>query len=262
MNDIQSQEKSSKFSDIGEILGILRKRKGIIIWTTIICTVIALFTSVFVISPKYSSSTNILVNQKTSNNANDPNNVNQGQMQAAVQMINTYKDIITSPAILDEVADKIQNDGYTDSASAIKGMISLSNEQNSQVFTVTVKCDNPNKAAVIANTTAKVFKKKIKTIMSVNNVSILSHAQVNPNPISPNVLLNTLISIVIGLVLGIVLAFILNGLDRTVTDESFITDELGLNDLGIISEIPASKVKKLLSHSRGLGRTESRNRRV
>lgn len=93
MNEAESQEKSSKFSDIGEILGILRKRRGVIIWTTIICAVLTFFTSVFVISPKYSSNTDILVNQKANNN-NDQN-ANQGQIQTAVQMINTYKDIIT-----------------------------------------------------------------------------------------------------------------------------------------------------------------------
>lgn len=263
MNDFESQEKSSKFSDIGEILGILRKRKGIIILTTIICTVIALFTSVFMISPQYNSSTDILVNQKASDNVNDPNNANQGQMQTAIQMINTYKSIITSPTILDDVADKIQNDGYRDSSGAIKGMISISSEENSQVFTITVKCDNPNKAATIANTIASVFKKKIKTIMSVNNVSILSKAEVNPNPISPNVPRIVLMGFVIGLVLGLVLAFIANGLDRTINDEKYITETLKLNDLGIISEIPASKVKKLLSASRqSSGRAESRKRRV
>ena len=56
MNEANSQQNSSKFSDIGEILGILRKRKNVIIWTTVICAVLTLFVSLFVITPKYSSS--------------------------------------------------------------------------------------------------------------------------------------------------------------------------------------------------------------
>lgn len=258
MNDIQSQEQTKTINDIREILGILRKRKNIIIWTTVICAVLTLFTSVFIISPKYSSSTNILVNRKIDNQVNA-----QAQLQADVQMISTYKDIITSPNILDSVSTKLRSKGYNLNAEQIKKYISITNQQNSQVFTVTIKCGNPNEAAIIANTIAKTFKNKIKNIMSVNNVSILSKAQVNPNPVSPKIALNTLFGILMGLILGLVLVFIQNALDRTVTDESFITDELGLNELGIISEIPASKVKKLLSRSsRSLGRTESRNRRV
>lgn len=256
MNEANSQQNSSKFSDIGEILGILRKRKNVIIWTTIICAVLTLFVSLFVITPKYSSSTDILVNRKMDNPNGQVND--QGQIQADIQMISTYKDIITSPTILNMVSSRLADEGYRISSDAIRNSISISNQQNSQVFTVAVKAKNPQLAAAMANTIADVFKTKVKKIMSVNNVSILSKAVASSSPVSPKVGLNTIIGIVVGLILGLILAFVANGLDRTITDESFITDDLELNDLGIISEIPASKVKKLISTghiaSRGSGK--------
>lgn len=256
MNEAESQEKTVK-SDIGEILGILKKRRGLIIWTTVICAVLAFFLSVFVISPKYSSSTDILVNRKANNQENA-----QAQIQADVQMISTYKDIITSPTILNTVSDQLSTQGYNMDAADIKNCINISNQQNSQVFTVTVKTKNPNLSALIANTVADVFKKKVKTIMSVNNVSILSKAVANSNPVSPKISLFTLIGLASGMILGLMLAFITNTLDRTITDESFITEELGLNDLGIISEIPASKVKKMLSTNHVASNGSRKKRRV
>ena len=87
MNEADSQRDSLKFSDIGEVLGILRKRKNVIIWTTVICAVLTLFVSLFVITPKYSSSTDILVNRKVDNSREQINA--QGQIQADVQMIST-----------------------------------------------------------------------------------------------------------------------------------------------------------------------------
>lgn len=256
MNEANSQQNSSKFSDIGEILGILRKRKNVIIWTTVICAVFTLFVSLFVITPKYSSSTDILVNRKMDNPNGQVND--QGQIQADIQMISTYKDIITSPTILNTVSSRLADEGYHISSSEIRNSISISNQQNSQVFTVAVKAKNPQLAAAMANTIADVFKTKVKKIMSVNNVSILSKAVASSSPVSPKVGLNTIIGIVVGLILGLILAFIANGLDRTITDESFITEDLELNDLGIINEIPASKVKKLISTghiaSRGSGK--------
>ena len=105
MNEANSQQNSSKFSDIGEILGILRKRKSVIIWTTVICAVLTLFVSLFVITPKYSSSTDILVNRKMDNPNGQVND--QGQIQADIQMISTYKDIITSPTILNTVSSRL-----------------------------------------------------------------------------------------------------------------------------------------------------------
>lgn len=256
MNEANSQQNSSNFLDINKILTVLRKRKKTIIISTLVCAFLMLFMSVFVISPKYSSSTDILVNRKVDNQVNA-----QAQLQADVQMISTYKDIITSPTILNAVSTQLKDQGFNMTPANIKSCISISNQQNSQVFTVTVKAKNPQLAAAIANTTANVFKVKVKKIMSVNNVSILSKAEENPKPVSPKVILNTLIGLIVGCVLGLFLAFIFDSMDRTITDESFITEELGLNDLGIINEIPANKVKRMISSKRIASRG-TRKRRV
>ena len=256
MDESRNQQDSSKFSDLQEFLKVLRKRKKIIAWATVICAFLTLFISFFIVTPKYSSSTDILVNRKM--NTNQADNAPQAQIQADVQMISTYKDIITSPTILNSVSKKMANDGYKTSAGQLKKEISISNQQNSQVFTVTVKTNNPALAADAANTIANVFKDKVIKIMNVNNVTILSKAVENPRPVSPKVLVDTVLGALCGIILGIVLAFIFDGLDRTISDETFITEELGLNELGIISEIPASKVKKLISTghiaSRGSGK--------
>ena len=256
MNEANSQQNSSNFLDINKILAVLRKRKKTIIISTLVCAFLMLFMSVFVISPKYSSSTDILVNRKVDNQVNA-----QAQLQADVQMISTYKDIITSPTILNAVSTQLKNQGFNMTPANIKSCISISNQQNSQVFTVAVKAKNPQLAAAIANTTANVFKVKVKKIMSVNNVSILSKAEENPKPVSPKVVLNTLIGLIVGCVLGLFLAFIFDSMDRTITDESFITEELELNDLGIINEIPANKVKRMISSKRIASRV-TRKRRV
>lgn len=256
MNETNSQQNSSNFLDINKILAVLRKRKKTIIISTLVCAFLMLFMSVFVISPKYSSSTDILVNRKVDNQVNA-----QAQLQADVQMISTYKDIITSPTILNAVSTQLKNQGFNMTPANIKSCISISNQQNSQVFTVAVKAKNPQLAAAIANTTANVFKVKVKKIMSVNNVSILSKAEENPKPVSPKVVLNTLIGLIVGCVLGLFLAFIFDSMDRTITDESFITEELELNDLGIINEIPANKVKRMISSKRIASRG-TRKRRV
>lgn len=256
MNEANSQQNSSNFLDINKILAVLRKRKKTIIISTLVCAFLMLFMSVFVISPKYSSSTDILVNRKVDNQVNA-----QAQLQADVQMISTYKDVITSPTILNAVSKELSKDGYSVSSKELKKEINISNQQNSQVFTITVKGDNPKLAADAANTIAKVFKQKVTKIMNVNNVTILSKAVENTKPVSPKVLLNTIAGIVVGIVLGMILAFTADGLDRTITDESFITEELGLNDLGIINEIPANKVKRMISSKRIASRG-TRKRRV
>lgn len=259
MKDNDLQYESSDCIDIDRLLSILKKRKKIIFITAIIFTFVAFFISMFIISPKYTASSEILVNRKHT----DQNDL-QTQIQTDVQMISTYRDIIVNPIILDDVSKQLTNQNYDINEKDLKNSINILSQQNSQVFTIEVKTDNPKLSAEVANEIAKVFKKKIKKIMSVNNVSILSKAQINETPVSPNVMENTMIGLIIGILVGILLAFIENSLDKTLSDMDFITNKLKINELGIISEIPANQVKKMISHnthSDSLSKIKSSNRK-
>lgn len=112
-----------------------------------------------------------------------------------------------------------------------------------------MKTTDPKQAALIANTTAQTFRNKIKSIMSVNNVSIVSKAAVNPKPVSPRLPMNLAIGFALGLLFGIGFAFLNEALDKTVKDENFF-NEAGLTSLGIVSEIAPGDLKQATINSR------------
>ncbi|QFR68946.1 YveK family protein [Companilactobacillus paralimentarius] len=231
-----------------QIVGILRKHIKAIFGTTIVVTLAAIFVTFFVMTPKYSATTQILVNRKLSE---DMQSAQFQQVQADVQMISTYKDIITSPTVLKDVNKKVSSyPGYPGSMGALKESLSISNSQNSQVFSVTAKSTDAGTAAAIANMTAKVFKKKVVKIMSVNNVSIVSEAETNTKPVSPRKTLNVLVGIVLGLILGVALAFVRELTDRTVSNETFLTDGLGLTNLGAVTEIDQKDIERYVEHKK------------
>lgn len=240
---------------ISEILLTLRKHIKLILGTTILITALAAVVTFFVMTPKYSAGTQILVNRKLSA---DMQGAQLQANQADIQMINTYKDIITSPVIQKTVKLQTKNlPGSVDSE------VSVATQTNSQVFTVNATATNPNTAASVANKTATVFKQKIGKIMSINNVTIVSKAVVNNTPVSPRVNLNLLAGVVLGLILGIGLAFLSEFNDKTVKDESFLTDTLGLTSLGIVNEIKQRDLEKQVSQRlAGFERSENMRRRV
>lgn len=232
-----------------EIFLTIKKRLRMIISITTAAAIISALISFFLLTPIYQSSTQILVSQEKSEQAA----YNVGDIQTDIQLINTYNVIIKSPAILDKVVQELNLDR---TAEQLNNQITVGSENNSQVVSITVEDPDPNTAAEIANTTAKVFKRDITTIMNVNNVSILAQAKVgeNPSPIKPQPLLNIAIAIVVGLMVGVGIAFLLEYLDKTIKTEQDIEKTLGLPVLGAITIIDIEKEKisrkKLLSSSK------------
>lgn len=287
--------------DIKRLWLILRKNMLLMIVWGIVFAGAAFGISRFVIQPEYSSSVALLVNRKQDENAG----AQFQNQQADVQMINTYKDIITRPVILGTVvknltttdkqlvkkaqpatyktlADgtqiidkqaqpaeyKVVDAKYDKSeinTSDLSQNISISNQQNSQIFTVNVTLKNSKLARDAANEIAKVFKQKVSSIMSVSNVSIVSKAVNNTNPVSPNVKLITLAGLVIGIFVGFVWGLIKELTDRTVKDVSYLTDELKLTNLGQVNFIGKltniDKVVNTVPKSEGPSRLRS-NRRI
>ena len=265
--------------DIKRLWLVLRKNLLLMIVWGVVFAGAAFGISKFVIQPEYSSSVALLVNRKQ-----DQNDGAQFQnQQADVQMINTYKDIITRPVILgtvvknltttnkqltskaqpatykkladgSEVIDKqakpaeykvvdAKYDKSEINTNDLSKNISISNEQDSQIFTVSVTSENSKLARDAANEIAKVFKQKVSSIMSVSNVSVVSKAVNNKRPVSPNVELITVAGLITGIIIGFIWGLIKELTDRTVKDVSYLTDELKLTNLGQVNFI--GKVKDI-----------------
>lgn len=216
-----------------ELIGILKKRIGLIVIGILIGVFFLAGYSFHIATPQYSSTTQLVVNR-----TQDTEVIQRSDIETNVQLINTYKDLLRSPAILDEVTEEL-NMAIT--SQQLLNQLSVTSENNSQVFSIQITNPNPNNAAIIANKTAEIFQEKLEDIMSLDNVTIFSEASVNPNPVSPNHILNLLIGFVLGGVLATALAILIEFKDTTVKDDSFITEQLGLINLGCVSEMLPEK---------------------
>ena len=155
---MKTERKDIKFIDIVDVMNLVKKNIGFIAFSSIIGGIIAVIITFFILTPKYVSTVDILVNQKA-NNAQ----VQYAAQQADLQAINTYKDVLTKPIILSPVLKEVKRtDNYQGNLSTLEKSIKVSNQTNSQVVTVTVTDKNAYVAADIANTIGKIFTKKVK----------------------------------------------------------------------------------------------------
>ncbi|HFC9126679.1 TPA: YveK family protein [Enterococcus faecium] len=220
-----------------EIFETLRKHLTTIIISTFACLAISGVVTFFILTPKYSSQAQLIVTLPKSDTA-IVNDVNTN-----LQMINTYKDMIVSDLVLNEVKDRLEKeDNIKMTVEQIKNAISVNQSENSQMFSIQATSTNPVTAQQIANTTSQIFQENAKDVMNVDKISIISDAVANTIPVSPNNNLNLLIGLLLGMALGVCLAFLFELLDRTVKDEKYVIDTLEFPILGTIPEISTKEL--------------------
>lgn len=263
--------------DLHRLFILIRKHIiSILIWM-IGLGLIAYGVSEYVLVPKYTASTQLLVNRKST----DANQAYANQ-QADINAVTTYKDIITSNVILKGASKYLANpvtlvkkatpakkavyrtndDGtrilvkkavkakpavykresksYSVSASELASAVSVTTTTSSQVLTLSATAETPAKAQAIANAVAKEFKEQIPKIMDVNNVTIVAEAPKGTKSF-PKVSLITAIGVLAGLVISLLIIIIKDLSDTTVREDSFMTNELGLTNLGEIAHITMPK---------------------
>lgn len=263
--------------DLRRLFILIRKHIiSILIWM-IGLGLIAYGVSEYVLVPKYTASTQLLVNRKST----DANQAYANQ-QADINAVTTYKDIITSNVILKGASKYLANpvtlvkkatpakkavyrtndDGtrtlvkkavkakpavykresksYSVSANELASAVSVTTTTSSQVLTLSATAETPAKAQAIANAVAKEFKEQIPKIMDVNNVTIVAEAPKGTKSF-PKVSLITAIGVLAGLVISLLIIIIKDLSDTTVREDSFMNKELGLTNLGEIARITMPK---------------------
>ncbi|WP_063084370.1 YveK family protein [Weissella cibaria] len=249
--------------ELNQMWQIIKKYFWGLIFMAIIGAGVGYSIAKFAIEPTYSSSTSMLVNRSAEDTSTT--NANLSDQQADVLVINTYKNLITSSNVLGTVSDKlahpssivVQKDresftqkegaknsnkkGYKLSVDELKDMVSISNQTNSQVFSIDVKSNNALLSARIANEVAAVFKDKIGDFMKINNVTIIDKATVNNNPVAPNVKLFTLAGFIFFAGFSLLFVLIKELTDTTIKSSDEVVELFGITNLGTVSYIKPIK---------------------
>lgn len=211
------------------IITLLKNRITFILSFTLAGLLAGLIFSYMLLTPSYKSTVQVIVAQDTESQF-----VQNTEVQANIQLVNTYNELIKSPFIIEKVVADL-DDHYT--VSGLSKMIKVRNETNSQVINISVEAGTKKESIHIANVVAQMFKENASKVMKIGSIHILSNSKYSTASTRKSPIIYIGIAIVIGTISGILFSFLLIALDTTLKTEEDILEQLSIPVLGSVGKI-------------------------
>ena len=244
---------------------ILRRSWIIIAASAAIGTMLALILSLLS-SPVYQASAQLFVSVKSSDQLGE---AYTGGLFVQ-QRVKSYVDVIDSPAVLEPV---IQELGLDMPYTALAGKVSAQSPPNTVLLNVVVTDSNPQRAADIANATAKSYANEIARLEGADvpttsttptpspttgtstttsatgdgvQATVIKPA-VNGSKIAPRTRVNVMLGFLLGLLVGVGIAILRHTLDTTVKTPEDLEDSAEATMLGAVSFDPDATASPLVT---------------
>ena len=209
--------------DLKDFWQYYKKYSLSVIIVCLVCLIVALVYNIAFKTPLYSTSTTILlVKNETSS---DKDTINQNDITLNQKLVSTYRQIIKSRLVLEQVISKLKLD-Y--SYERLYKEIAVEAVEDTEIIKVIVTDESATLAAKIANEIAGIFDKEVKEIYNINNVSIIDVALTPNNPSNDNVIRDGVLAIIIGFVFMSGIIFVVFYFDDTLRDTESMENDLGL----------------------------------
>lgn len=201
---------------LNDILNIFKKRMKLIVIIPIIFTMIGGFISFFLITPIYEVRADLLINNPLPTSKE------------------TYQLIIESDYIMNTVSEELDN---TYSNNELKKKLRIETDSNTQIISLFVKDSNLKQTVEIANLFAKTIQAEIQTLMSLENIQVLTTASADKQiqPMIPKTIIYTALSFLIGFMIICIYTLISAYFNTTIGTKEEVEKYLGLRLLGNIN---------------------------
>lgn len=222
-NQIQSDEIEI---DLVELIGVLMSRLWMIIIFGALAGVITFLLCVYVITPKYESTTKMYIINRQSNET-----LTYSDLQTGTQLTKDYQELVTSRPVLDEVRSELSLDIDN---KELKKKISVDVPTDTRIVTITVEDSSPEMARAIADSIRNSASEHISAVMNTEAVNVVEEADLPEEPSSPKVFKDTAIGGAVGAFFAIVIIILIYIMDDTIKNPDDIEHYLKVSVLGSI----------------------------
>lgn len=217
--------------DLKKFFRILWKSKETIIIITIIAILLGFIYTMYILKPKYTAYTKLIMVQ-TNSNKDSSQGVTSTDVSLNDKLISTYQSLATTNSVVREVINNLNLDENEDE---LKNEISVTTEKSTQVLKISVTDDDPQKATDIANELSNVFAKKVSEIYKIDNINIVDKAELPDGPSNINHKKDIFIFGIVGFIIAIMGVLLKNLFDNTISSADEVQKELNLI---VLSEVP------------------------
>lgn len=193
---------------------------------------IALGYAYFMVTPTYSSSVQLYVNNQPENSPG----FSSSQLQASQILADTYMVILQSRVVLEKVNEVA---GLKYSYSQLKGMVTAAAVNETDVFKVTVTATSPDHAYKLAKAIEEVLPSRIDEIVDGSSVRVVDMAVKNTSPVGPVYSRYIMIGALVGVGLSLILIVLVEITNTTVQSEDYLTATY--KDLPLLAVIPPTE---------------------
>ena len=233
--------------DLREYLRIVRRRLWLIVLIVLTCTIGAAYFSYNTYVPLYAAQTKLYVNSADAADPFSRGVMNIGQMSSGGGVIETYKEIIRTPIIMDKVVDRYpQLDASTEE---LIRSVSVHALNNTSVMIISVTGLSHERAVMMVNAITDVFITELPKISPGHSAVLLTEAKMSANPDPVNEQRNTyiILAFMASLIVSVGIAILLDVLDDRIKDEADVVRVLGVSTL---ASVPKTRLRSGRARSR------------
>lgn len=213
------------------ILDELKRKAILIILAAVVCGSALWGYASFMIQPVYQAKASVYVYSDT---VLLEEIVTSQMLSASQQLAETCKVILISDLVLDEVEEKLESQR---TAEQMKGNISVSSANGTEILNIYVKDINPKMAKKVANTLLTVFPKEMVRIVKAGDVEVIDYAKTPTVPIAPNVMNYTAAGVLFGFLFSCGVIVLRSALFTKIRDEEDLEAYFEEPILGIVPTI-------------------------
>ncbi|MDR3644141.1 MAG: GNVR domain-containing protein [Clostridia bacterium] len=219
--------------ELSKLLKLIDKYKIFILTACLVTALVASWISLQNVKNVYQTSSVMIICDTSNNSTNS--SLSYSNFTLNVNLVNSYRVLCKTNRILDKV---LQKTGLKLTTAQLASKITVASESETDLIRVTAADNDPQTAALIANTVAQVFESEIPDIMKMDNVQIIDSAPMPTAPSSPNRVFIVLMSVIICLVACAAFIALREALDFTITSEGQLEEILGCP---VLASMPHTK---------------------